>query len=117
MCCCLRYGPLKKVQVASLNDVYITTYEGNKCVLKEYDLCNAARRQRVEREILRLSKLHHPNIVRIKHAFREKSNGSLKVYLHLPFYGEDNLKQWLLRPTPPSPTAHHTRLPRPAACV
>ena len=35
------YANMQKMPVSSRNDVYTATYDGSKCVLKEYDLLGA----------------------------------------------------------------------------
>ena len=67
------------MDVASRNDVYAATLDGERCVLKAYDLTNADDRRRVEREVLRLHQLRHRHIVHVRAMFIESTPASMKA--------------------------------------
>ena len=39
-----------------------------------------------------------------------RRSGALRAYLHLPYYGDENLMQWLTKHTMPPPPATRSRL-------
>ena len=94
------YGDKRKLEVASRNDVFTATLDGEPCVLKAYDLTNEADRRRVQREVLRLHELRHRHIVQVQAVFVESTETSMKAYIQMPEYTGGNLKQWLLADTP-----------------
>ncbi|KAL6063842.1 IBR domain-containing protein [Balamuthia mandrillaris] len=69
-------------------------YQGQACVLKEFDL-SSTDHQHFMRELKRLRSLQHEHIAKVEAAFVQKEDGRIKGYIHMPFYSGGNLCEWL----------------------
>eukprot|EP00756_Hemistasia_phaeocysticola_P036512 Hpha_TRINITY_DN16646_c0_g4::TRINITY_DN16646_c0_g4_i1::g.179518::m.179518 len=79
-----------------------TTFNGQKCALKEFNLFSDAARQAFDREAPRFQAMDHPNILPMIAVMTDSD--SRKGYMLMPYYEGGNLQRWLQQDGPQAPT-------------
>jgi serine/threonine protein kinase len=67
------------------------TFEGEQCVLKQFNFQIANEESKFYTEVKHITRLNHPNIVQILAAFTDLNFG----YIHMPFYQKGSLNDYL----------------------
>lgn len=69
------------------HDVYVTSIEGDRCVLKAFNMCGSRGLHSFIQEVLRHIKLRHPLVVPLQHAFLDWDLN--RGFLHFEKYKSD----------------------------
>ena len=78
-------------------------FDGEPCVLKEYELGkNAKQWERLLKEVRLLCELRHPHIAALQAVFQQPGDSPV-AYLQLAFYEGGDLSQWLEAQAPDMP--------------
>ena len=81
----------QEVLYSAKHKVYRAKYQGVDCVLKEFRLDEKKDLSRFLKESRTISKLDHPNIIKIQHSFVDDGDDSKRGFLQIPFYSEGDL--------------------------
>jgi serine/threonine protein kinase len=97
-------GPKTKTITKGRSKVFVTSFGGNRCVLKQFQLAD---RNKFQVEAKRLRKLKHPHVAQITavvfHAHNSCVGGGESAYIEMPLYLGGDMAEWLdtHKPQPP----------------
>ena len=77
-------------------------FDGEPCVLKEYELGDAKEWDKLRKEVRLLCGLRHPHIATLQAVFQQPGDSPV-AYLQLAFYEGGDLSQWLEVQAPDMP--------------
>ncbi|KAL6063862.1 Interferon-induced, double-stranded RNA-activated protein kinase, partial [Balamuthia mandrillaris] len=87
------YDHIQVLFSAGRHRVLKAQFQGEPCMLKEFDL--NLDHPHFMMELKRLASLQHEHIVKAEAAFVQSSNGGTRGCIHMPFYSGGNLCEWL----------------------
>ncbi|KAL6048095.1 non-specific serine/threonine protein kinase [Balamuthia mandrillaris] len=87
------YDHIQVLSSAGRHRVLKAQFQGEPCMLKEFDL--NVDHSLFMMELKRLASLQHEHIVKVEAAFVQSSNGGTRGYIHMLFYSGGNLCEWL----------------------